>query len=155
MRALVVNDGKLEIADVAEPVAASDQAIVNVRAFSLNRGEVRGVRNAATGARPGWDVAGTLDSGERVVGIVRNGGWAERVAVRKRDLAVLPDAVSLEDAAALPVAELQRACSSPGRRAGWEGSPSSSRAAAVRMSPASSAGRSAAKGCASSARTRS
>ncbi|MFX9877847.1 alcohol dehydrogenase, partial [Acinetobacter baumannii] len=43
-------------------------------------------------------------AGARVVALVESGGWAERVAVRSHSLAVLPEGVSFEQAACLPVA---------------------------------------------------
>lgn len=119
MRALVVTPNAavpVTLREVAETEPASNEALVEVRAISLNRGEVRGLGSAAEGARPGWDVAGSVaraaaDSsgpaaGTRVVGIVRSGGWAERVAVPTAQLAALPDDVSFAQAATLPVAGL-------------------------------------------------
>ena len=44
--------------------------------------------------------------GARVVGLVPSGAWAQLAAVRTAYLAVLPDGVSFEQAAALPVAGL-------------------------------------------------
>ncbi len=62
----------------------------------------------------GWDVAGVVKrqaadgsgpgEGARVVGLVQAGAWAELAAVRSDLLAELPDGVSFEQAAALPVA---------------------------------------------------
>lgn len=106
MRALVVSQSKLQIREVADPEPRSDEVLVNVKAFSLNRGEVRGVASASDGTVPGWDVAGVDDEGRRVVGIVRKGAWAEKVAVRRTAMGELPDGVTFEDAATLPVAGL-------------------------------------------------
>ena len=106
--------GGVEIVEVAEPTAGADQAVVEVSAFSVNRGEVNQLRTAAPGWRPGWDVAGRVvaaaangsgpKAGCRVVGWVSGGAWSQRVAVAVDQLAALPDAISDETAAAMPVA---------------------------------------------------
>lgn len=119
IRAVVVNPeapGRLSISEVDPPSPAPSEAVVQVAAISLNRGEVRGAQGAAAGARPGWDLAGTVHAaaadgsgprvGQRVVGILRTGAWAETVAVPTQSLAVLPDNVSFAQAATLPVAGL-------------------------------------------------
>jgi NADPH:quinone reductase-like Zn-dependent oxidoreductase len=100
--------------DVPEPVPAPDEVLVEVRAFSINRGELRMLGTAADGWRPGWDFAGILQSdvehgpraGARVVGILQEGAWAERVAVSQASMAELPERVSFAQAAALPTAGL-------------------------------------------------
>ncbi len=87
---------------------------MDVRAFSINRGEMRMLGTATDGWRPGWDFAGILRSdvenglraGARVVGIRRGGSWAERVAVHEGWIAELPDGVSFAQGAALPTAGL-------------------------------------------------
>jgi len=59
-RAVVVDPdiaGRLVIRPVAEPVPDRGEAVVRVRAISLNRGEVRRSGMAADGWRPGWDLA--------------------------------------------------------------------------------------------------
>ena len=117
MRALVADSsapGRIALGDVPEPVAAPGEVLVKVRAFSLNRGELRMLATAADGWRPGWDFAGILQSdaehgpraGARVVGIRENETWAERVAVSQASIAELPDRVSFAQAAALPTAGL-------------------------------------------------
>jgi NADPH:quinone reductase-like Zn-dependent oxidoreductase len=104
------------IREVPEPEPAADQAMVEVRAVSLNRGECGMLRAADEGWRPGWDLAGMVTvpaadgtgpaEGSRVVGWVNGGSWAERAAVRTGHLAEIPDLLSLETASTLPVAGL-------------------------------------------------
>jgi NADPH:quinone reductase-like Zn-dependent oxidoreductase len=116
--ALVVSEDPPHIApaEVDEPEPLPSQALVAVRAFSLNRGESRQLAGRERGTVPGWDVAGVVaraasdGSGPpedaRVVGIVRSGAWAQQVAVATTNLAELPERVSFAQAATLPVAGL-------------------------------------------------
>jgi len=120
MRAVVTQPGvigSLVIAELPEPSADSDEALIRVKAFSLNRGEVRRAATQAAGTMIGWDVVGVVEApvrngtgppkGVRVVGFSRRlRGWAERIALPTTDIAEIPDAVSDADAATLPVAGL-------------------------------------------------
>ncbi len=117
IQAVVVSaDQTLQFAPVAAPQPQPNEAVVTVKAISLNRGEVRRAGVAAVGWRPGWDLAGTIAIaaadgsgpavGTRVVGFVAEGAWAEQVGVPTHALATLPDAVSFSAAATLPVAGL-------------------------------------------------
>jgi NADPH:quinone reductase-like Zn-dependent oxidoreductase len=120
MRAVVVAKdapGGLRLAETDPPAAGAGEALVAVKAFSLNRGEVRtALGQAPDGFRPGWDFAGVVEAaatdgsgpkaGARVVGMLMAGAWAERVAAPAAMLAELPDAVGFEAAATLPVAGL-------------------------------------------------
>jgi NADPH:quinone reductase-like Zn-dependent oxidoreductase len=118
MRALVSHPDRpyLELAEVIEPEPRSDHAVVSVKAISLNRGEVRRLERMAAGTIAGWDLAGTVSwpatdgsgpkAGARVVGLKDIGAWAEQVAVPTEALAELPDGISFEQAATLPVAGL-------------------------------------------------
>ena len=82
--------GRLAIKEVAAPQAGLSEALVQVEAISLNRGEVQIAMGAAAGWRPGWDLSGTVIKqaangtgpkvGSRVVGSVNAGSWAEQVA---------------------------------------------------------------------------
>jgi NADPH2:quinone reductase len=117
MRALLARPSAphgLELGEIDSPRPGYDQALVTVRAVSLNRGEARYLPRREEGTVHGWDVAGVVEKaavdgsgpaeGERVVGLVSEGAWAEQAAVPTARLAGLPDEVSFEDAATLPVA---------------------------------------------------
>ncbi len=123
MRALVAAPGRpasIELREVDEPNHEPNEAIIEVRASSLNRGECSALQSAPDGWRPGWDVAGviaepsvepsekgwTIEAGTRVFGWANGGAWAERVAVRANHLATLPEHVPFEVASTLPVAGL-------------------------------------------------
>src|ERR1700726_788982 len=93
VRAVVVDPaapGRLAIKPVGLRDPDRDEVGVKVSAISLNRGETRrAVQQAEPGWRPGWDFAGVVEreaadgsvpkAGTRVVGILPNGAWAERV----------------------------------------------------------------------------
>ena len=105
----------LEVRQVEEPTPGPNEALVEVRAVSINRGELRLLASRANGWRPGQDIAGVVRrpahsggpaEGTRVVALVDQAGWAEQVAAPLSRLAPLPDGVSFSAAASLPVAGL-------------------------------------------------
>jgi NADPH2:quinone reductase len=114
MLALVAAPPNAELREVPNPQPQPNQALVEVRAFSLNRGEVKRLADMNDGDVTGWDIAGVVrqpaadgtgpHAGARVVGMVGRGAWAQLVAVPTDWLAELPQSVSFEDAATLPVA---------------------------------------------------
>jgi len=119
MRALVATgnpERPLEARDVDEPTAGRGEAMLGVQAMSVNRGELRLLATRPEGWRPGQDVAGTIVQaaadgsgptiGTRVVALVDQAGWAERVVAPISRIAAIPEGVSFPQAASLPVAGL-------------------------------------------------
>lgn len=106
----------VELREVAEPEAAAGEAIVEVYAFALNRGELALLSSRPTGWRPGQDIAGVVvkaaadgsgpKEGTRVVALTDGAGWAQRAAAPTARMAALPANVSFASAATLPVAGL-------------------------------------------------
>jgi len=119
MRTVLVDPsapGHLALTDAPAPTPLSSQALVAVKAISLNLGEVKRARRSPPGTLLGWDVAGEVleqaadgsgpTPGTRVVSVMNTGAWAERAAIETAWMAPLPDSVSYETAATLPVAGL-------------------------------------------------
>jgi NADPH2:quinone reductase len=117
MKALVnKGDGgvAVDFAELAEPVPGEKEAVVEVGAMAINRGELRLLAARPQGWRPGQDVAGIVvraaddgsgpAEGSRVVAWPEQAGWAQRVAVPTSHLAILAPQVTLQEAATLPVA---------------------------------------------------
>lgn len=108
--------GTLFLADVPVPTPLPHQALVKVQAFSLNAGDTRSALATERAYVPGWDFAGVVEKaaadgssppvGSRVFGFVFAGAWAQYVAVSSGTCAPLPDSISFEQAASLPVASL-------------------------------------------------
>ena len=95
----------------------SNEAVVAVTAFSVNRGECRRAQRADTAIQIGWDFVGKVArpaadgsgpaEGTRVVGFSpRMEGWAEKVCIDTNYICPIPDAVSDAQASTLPVAGL-------------------------------------------------
>jgi NADPH:quinone reductase len=115
--------GWTERREVPVPEPAPGEALIAVRAFSVNRGELRLLRSRGEGWRPGQDVAGELvrpaaeaagqaggtrrvgpEAGARVAGLADWHGWAQFAVVPAHRLAALPDEVDWARGAALPMA---------------------------------------------------
>ncbi|HKQ70320.1 MAG TPA: medium chain dehydrogenase/reductase family protein [Polyangiaceae bacterium] len=109
----------LEIRDARDPVPKAGEVRVRVRACGLNFAELMAREGLYPDApKPpcvvGYEVAGVVDAlgegvtapalGTRVLALTRFGGHAEAVTVPVMQTRVLPDSMSFEEGAALPVA---------------------------------------------------
>lgn len=119
MRAIVLDPRaphRFAFSDVPAPrPTAPHELLIDVRAISVNSGEVATFDNAGSpGDVPGWDSAGVVSvpaadgsgppAGTRVVGAGWSQAWAEQRVLTSDNVAALPDAVDFETAAALSVA---------------------------------------------------
>jgi len=113
MRAVVITKhGPPEVLQVQErpdPQARDGKVLIDVKAAGINFADTM----ARVGLYPdapkppcvvGYEVAGTrADTGERVMAGTLFNGYAERVAANPDDIVPLPDALSFEQGAAIPV----------------------------------------------------
>jgi NADPH:quinone reductase-like Zn-dependent oxidoreductase len=109
----------LEVRDGPEPVPGPGQALIRVRAAGVNFADVSarlgfypdappfpcvvGYEVAGTVERLGVGVTGGLAPGQRVVALTRFGGYTEAIAVPVAQVFPMPEAMSFEEAAAVPV----------------------------------------------------
>jgi putative PIG3 family NAD(P)H quinone oxidoreductase len=111
----------LELGDVPDPVPGERDVVIDVRATALNRADLlqrRGLYAAPSGASGvlGLECAGVVSAlgagvtsvrvGDRVMALLGGGGYAERVAVHEQLTLPIPDAMTFEQAAAVPEAFL-------------------------------------------------
>lgn len=100
----------LVFGEVPEPTLRPGEVLVRVRATAVNRADLL----QAAGKYPpppgeseilGLEAAGVVEgTGERVFCLLPGGGYAERVAVPRSMLMLIPDRLSFEEAAAVPEA---------------------------------------------------
>ena len=125
MKAIVVSSpgppDHLVFGDVADPVPAEGEVLIEVKATALNRADLlqrRGVYAPPPGASGilGLECAGVVGAlgpgvararvGDRVMALLAGGGYAERTVVHERMLLPIPKGFSFEQAAAIPEAFL-------------------------------------------------
>lgn len=108
----------LEIVERPRPVPVEDGILVRVRAAALNRADIL-QRRGRYPAPPGWpedipglEYAGEVESvgarvsrwrvGDRVMGLVGGGAYAEFVAVQQDEALLIPPSITFAEAAAIP-----------------------------------------------------
>jgi NADPH:quinone reductase len=126
MRALrIVHPGSeagIELADAPEPVVGPADLLVQVHATALNRADLLQVLGRyppppdVSQDIPGLEYAGTVVAvgprvlrfkrGDRVMGLVGGGAFAERLVTQEREALAIPGSLSFEEAAAVPEAFL-------------------------------------------------
>jgi NADPH2:quinone reductase len=98
----------LEVRAVPAPQPADDEVLVDVEAVGLNFADILATRGKyAGGPEPpfvgGREFAGTLPTGERVMGYAESGAFAEQIAAKRHRLWPLPEGWTFEQGAAFPV----------------------------------------------------
>ncbi|GHI04126.1 NADPH:quinone reductase [Streptomyces cellostaticus] len=98
-------------AEVPDPVAGRGETVVEVAAAGVNFGDIKQIAGEHTAGPyapkgplplvPGLEVVGRTADGRRVLGYVRQGGYAEKAVVADRDLVTVPEGVSAGEALAL------------------------------------------------------
>lgn len=111
---------QVKLLDRPAPVAGPDEILVQVKATALNRADLlqtMGMYPAPPGVVadvPGLEYAGDVAAigarvtrwkvGDRVMGLVAGGAWAEQLVTHEREAIAVPEGLSFSDAAALPEA---------------------------------------------------
>jgi putative PIG3 family NAD(P)H quinone oxidoreductase len=118
VRAVVIADGQLSVAERPDPEPGAGEVLVSVRAAGLNGADMmqlRGRYPAPPGSPediPGLELAGEVTAcgpgamrfspGDRVMGIVGGGGQAELAVVHERILMAVPERLDWPAAAGVP-----------------------------------------------------
>ncbi len=126
MKAVLVSEpggpDKLQLVDVPDPTPASGEIAIDIHASALNRADllqrrglyppppgttdILGMECAGVVSAVGPGCVGTFALGARVMALLGGGGYAERVVVPEALAMPAPDALSFEQAAAIPEAFL-------------------------------------------------
>ncbi|MBA3808287.1 MAG: zinc-binding dehydrogenase [Solirubrobacterales bacterium] len=118
MRAATIREGEILIEEHPDPVAGSEEVVVQVHAAALNGADMmqrRGLYPAPAGSPqdiPGMEFAGEVIAlgagalrfgvGDRVMGIVGGGAQAELVVAHERVLMAVPEGLDWQAAGGLP-----------------------------------------------------
>jgi putative PIG3 family NAD(P)H quinone oxidoreductase len=111
----------LTLRELPDPHASADDLLVSVRATALNRADLLQRRGLypQPGAKPefeipGLEFAGTVatagaattgfSAGDRVMGLLAGGGYAEKIAIHHRLASPIPSSLGFEEAASVPEA---------------------------------------------------
>lgn len=94
---------KMSLIDIAEPVPAEGEVLLDVLSIGINYADTHQVENSYLSAQtlpliPGIEVVGRTPDGTRVLALVSSGGYAQKATAHKGALIPVPDSVSDEDA---------------------------------------------------------
>ncbi|WP_284456222.1 zinc-binding dehydrogenase [Alloalcanivorax xenomutans] len=122
MQAWQINDGTMALGPFDTPEPAPDQVRIRVRAVGINRADilqVKGMYPAPPGFDqrvPGLEYAGEVDAvgskvthrqvGDRVMGLIPSGAYAEYLVVHEDEPLTLPDNLDFATGATIPEAFL-------------------------------------------------
>jgi len=99
----------LELQDVPDPQPKPGEVLVRVEAAGVNFADTVMTRGLYPGGAPppyipGLEFAGVVEAtGERVIGFVPKGAYAERISARREGLLPWPERLSAAEAAAFPI----------------------------------------------------
>ena len=122
MRAVIITEAGgpevLQVQEIEEPTPGPEDVLVEVKATALNRADLaqrRGRYPAPPGTRndvPGLEMAGVVAAvgnrvegmsvGDRVLGLLGGGGYAQRVVTHHRMAVRIPDNLDFAQAASIP-----------------------------------------------------
>jgi putative PIG3 family NAD(P)H quinone oxidoreductase len=107
----------LTVEDLPDPTPGPEEVLVDIAATAINRADILQRMGLYPGPKmaveiAGMELSGTVASlgeraglwrlGDRVMGIVGGGAYAERICVHERQLMAVPASVDLVDGAAIP-----------------------------------------------------
>src|SRR5699024_9608042 len=105
---------QLVYTEMPEPIMKDGELLIEVHATAVNRTDIlqrEGKSGYAKNSIIGVEVSGTVldpngntnvKKGDRVMGLVNGGAYAERVAMPANRIMPIPDSLSFEEAAAIP-----------------------------------------------------
>ena len=116
MKAMLIEENKLVLRDIPEPVLKPGYVIIDIHAAALNRADLLQVagKYPPPPGWPGWpglECSGVISAanensrwqaGDKVCALLGGGGYAEKVLVPEGMVMPIPDNVSFTEAAALP-----------------------------------------------------
>ena len=98
----------MQLVDLPDPIAGTDQVLINVSAIGLNFADTVQIRNQYVTQQklpliPGLEVVGTTPEGKRVLASISEGAYAQKVVAHKSAAMEIPEGVSDEAALAMLV----------------------------------------------------
>jgi len=106
--------GHLALREVSDPTPGPHEAVIEVRSFAPNHGDLEGLPGLPDGAVPGWDAAGVVVAeaadgtgprlGRLVASLGPGGAWAQRRLVTAESVGTVPAGADPDATSVVPVA---------------------------------------------------